>query len=207
MNKEFVNLDEHTSIVKDEDGKTKKRNKKVNDKVLLLENKIKKVQKEKESIKIDLNQAKEEVKVAKTLLKLRPITLLGTILGGFALGGAFTGGILLSTSMSALLSGFVAGTIMYNIIATRYVSILEKAEKEVERLETKLKEANNLEQEYTNELEIAKDLLSKEDTKIDLEPVSLKGKNEIELPKVEKIIEENTNEKLEEKQKQKKLTL
>lgn len=207
MNKEYINLPDNKSEVKDENGNIKKNDTKVNDKILILENKITKVKEEKEKIKIDLDQAKQEVTVAKALLKLRPILFIGAILGGFALGGAFTGGALLSGGVSALIGGLTASALAYSIISTRYISILKDAEKKVELLETKLEEADKLEEKYKSELESAKELLNINEIKETLEPVSLKEKNEIELPKVEKTIEENTNEKLEEKQKQKKLTL
>ena len=207
MNEEYINLPDNKSEVKDENGNIKKNDTKVNDKILILENKITKVKEEKEKIKIDLNQAKQEIAVAKFLLKLRPILFAGAIMGGFALGGAFTGGILLSGSLNALLSGFTAVSLAYAILSTRYISILKDAEKKVELFETKLEEAEKLEEKYTSELESAKELLNTNDLKVTLEPVSLKEKNEIELPKVEKTIEENTKEKLEEKKKKKKLTL
>ena len=207
MNKEYINLPDNKSEAKDENGNIKKNDTKVNAKILILENKITKVKEEKEKIKIDLDQAKQEVTVAKALLKLRPILFIGAILGGFALGGAFTGGALLSGGVSALVGGLTASALAYSIISTRYISILKDAEKKVELLETKLEEADKLEEKYKSELESAKELLNINEIKETLEPVSLKEKNEIELPKVEKTIEENTNEKLEEKQKQKKLTL
>ena len=209
MNNEYINLPDNKSEVKDENGNIKKNDTKVNDKILILENKITKVKEEKEKIKIDLNQAKQEVTVAKTLLKLRPILFIGAILGGFALGGAFTGGTLLSGGVSALIGGLTASALAYSIISTRYISILKDAEKKVELLETKLEEADKLEEKYKSELENAKELLNINEIKETLEPVSLKEKNEIELPKVEEEIKERTDEALEEKeeQKQKKLTL
>ena len=207
MNKEYINLPDNKSEVKDENGNIKKNNTKVNDKILILENKITKVKKEKELIEIDLNQAKNEVTVAKALLKLRPILFAGAILGGFTLGGAFTGGMLLNGGASALIGGLTASALVYTVLSTRYISVLKDAEKKVELFETKLEEAEKLEEKYESELESAKELLNINEIKETLEPVSLKEKNEIELPKVEKTIEENTKEKLEEKQKQKKLTL
>ena len=201
MNEEYINLPNNESKIKDTNGNIKKKETKVNDKILMLENKIKKVKDEKELIKLDLNQAKNEVSVAKALLKIRPFLLAGALLGGFALGGAFTGGMLLPVGINALVSGFVAGAITYTILSTRYISILKDAEKKVELFETKLEEANKLEEKYENELESVKELLNTNALKVTLEPVSLKEKNEIELPKIEKEIEKNTEEKLEEKQK------
>ena len=201
MNKEYINLPDNKSKVKDENGNIKKNNTKVNDKILMLENKITKVKDEKEKTRIDLNQAKQEVAVARFLLKLRPILFVGAIMGGFTLGGAFTGGMLLSGGASALIGGLTASALAYSVIATRYISILKDAEKRVELLQTKLEETEKLEEKYTSELESAKELLNTNNIKVTLEPVSLKEKNEIELPKVEKTIEENTEKKLEEKQK------
>ena len=201
MNVEYINNIDGTSKIKDDNGNIKNNDTKVNDKILILENKIKKVKDEKEKIKIDLNQSKQEVTVAKALIKLRPIALVGAILAGFALGGAFTGGVLLTGSISALASGFVASSITYAVLATRYTSILKEAEKKVELFETKLEEVNKLEEKYENELESVKELLNTSDLKVTLEPVSLKEKNEIELPKIEKEIEKNTEKSLEEKQK------
>ena len=195
MNKEYINLPDNKSEVKDENGNIKKNNTKVNDKILILENKITKVKKEKELIEIDLNQAKNEVTVAKALLKLRPILFAGAILGGFTLGGAFTGGMLLNGGASALIGGLTASALVYTVLSTRYISVLKDAEKKVELFETKLEEAEKLEEKYESELESAKELLNINEIKETLEPVSLKEKNEIELPKVEKNIEENTKEK------------
>ena len=201
MNTEYINLSNNTSEVKDEFGNIEKRDNKVNDKILIFENKIKKVKEEKEKIQSELKDTKREIEIANKLLEHRNILILIALLGGFALGGAFTGGVALSSSLNAIISGVILGSAITSIVYTRYVHILNDAKKRAELLETKLEEANKLEEKYENELENAKELLNTDDLKVTLEPISLKEKNEIELPKIEKEIEENTEKKLEEKQK------
>lgn len=202
MNKEFVNLNENTSIVKDDDGKTKKRDTKVNDKVLLLENKIKKTKEEIEKTKIDLAESKKHLDD----LKMLSIFLLLCI---FPIGSSI--GIIFSLANLSLLASISFSVITSILVTALGVEIFESVKKKTKNqiflLEAKLEESENLKEEYENELKIAKDLLSKEDTKIDLETVSLKEKNEIELPKVEEKIEERTEETLEKMEEQKKLVL
>lgn len=201
MNTEYMNLPDNKSEVKDENGNVKKSDTKVNDKILMLENKINKVKEEKEKIKIDLKEAKKEVAYAELMLKFRTILFLTTILSGFALGGAFTGGVLFSSSINAFISGFAASALIAGIISTRYISVLKKAKEQVNDLEIKLEEADSIQEKYENELESAKELLNTNEIKETIKPISLKEKNEIELPKIKKEIEEKTEKKIEEKQK------
>ena len=201
MNVEYINNIDGTSSVKDENGNIKNNDTKVNDKILILENKIKKVKDEKEKLETELEETRREMKIAKKLLERRNLMVLITILCGFAIGGAFTGGILLTGVLKSIVYGVTLASTISAVIYSRYASILKQAQERAEKLETKLEEASKLEDKYENELESAKELLNTSEIKATLEPISLKEKNEIELPKVEKEIEEKTEEKVKEKQK------
>ena len=201
MNIEYMNLPDNKSEVKKENGNIKKIDTKVNDKILMLENKINMVKNEKEKINNDLKEAKKEVAKAELMLKLRPILLFATLVGGFAAGGALTGGILFSSGITSVISGITISTLIASIIISRYVSVLEKAKKQINKLEIKLQEADNIQEKYENELKNTKELLNTNEIKETIKPISLKEKNEIELPKIEKEIEEKTEKKIEEQEK------
>lgn len=201
MNTEYINLQDNKSEVKDENGNIKKNDTKVNDKILMLENKIKKVKEEKEKIKIDLKEAKKEISRALFILNLKSFIFAAAMIGSFSLGGMLAKGFLFSGATAAIATGFGLGLLVSSVILNEYKSKLKRAEKQVEELEIKFEESDKLEKKYENELENAKELLDTNEIKETLEPISLKEKNEIELPKIEKEIEEKTENKIEEKQK------
>lgn len=201
MNTEYINLQDNKSEVKDENGNIKKNDTKVNDKILMLENKIKKVKEEKEKIKIDLKEAKKEVSRALFILNLKPFILAAAMISSFSLGGAFANGILTYNSFAFLTAGFGASLLIVSTILNKYTLILEKAKYKVNELEIKLEEADSIQEKYENELKNVKEILNTSEIKETLEPISLKEKNEIELPKIKKEIEEKTEKKIEENQK------
>ena len=201
MNNEYINLKDNKYEVKDQNGNIKKNDTKVNDKILMLENKIKKVKEEKEQIKNNLKEAKSEVSKALLVLKFKPFLLLSAMISSFSLGGAFANGILTYNSFVFLTAGFGASLLIVSTILNKYTLILEKAKYKVNELEIKLEEADSIQEKYENELKNVKELLNTSEIKETLEPISLKEKNEIELPKIKKEIEEKTEKKIEENQK------
>lgn len=206
MNVEYVNLSDGSTIVTDENGKMNKRNT-VNADILILENKIEKIEsEEKNSIKKIEDIKKATVELKKKLIAI-PILIIVTPLVGYGIGTLAIG--LEQVATAGALLGLMAGGLTSISMASIFtVSLIELKKYKKEEIIT-LEQIRNIKSDLEKKLELFKKNLNKTNTEITNEPISLKEKNQIEFSKVEKEIEERTDEALEKKeeQKQKKLVL
>ena len=206
MNVEYVNLSDGTTLVTDENGKINKRNT-VGEDILILENKIEKSEdEEKNSIKKIEFIKKAATELKKKLLAI-PILMTIAPLAGYGIG-SLANGLDIAATAGALLGLISSGLASISIASIFTVSLMELKKYKKEEL-IALEQIRNIKSDLEKELDLSKKNLNKTNIEITNEPISLKEKSEIEFSKVEKEIEQRTDETLEKKeeQSQKKLVL